>query len=158
MLFDPLAVAGEKIVSVVEPLPPVLTWRDEEPNDADQPDGTPALRLKVELAQAELSLLVTDTVYLTELPAGKILGWFDRTDLFRAKEIIGDKMCIMGGMPGSLLRVGTPEQVKKLSKQLIDEVGKNGGFIMASNTPLDYADPELVKVWVDITREYGVYR
>jgi hypothetical protein len=41
---------------------------------------------------------------------------------------------------------------------LIDVVGKDGGFMMGSNTVLDSAEPELVKVWVDFTREYGVYQ
>ena len=95
--------------------------------------------------------------YLRELPKGKVLGWFDRTDLFRAKEIIGDMMCICGDMPLSLLQTGTPEQVKAYAKKLIDVVGKGGGFIMGSNTSLDDARPDLVKVWVDFTKEYGVY-
>jgi uroporphyrinogen-III decarboxylase len=96
--------------------------------------------------------------YLRELPKGKVLGWFDRTDLFRAKELIGDTMCICGGMPISLLTSGTPEQIKNYAKRLIDVVGKGGGFIMGPITELDNTKPELVKVWVDFTREYGVYR
>lgn len=95
--------------------------------------------------------------YLAELPKGKILGFFDRTNLFRAKDIIGDTMCICGGMPASLLQTGTPKQVKDLTKKLIAEVGKGGGYIMGPNTVMDYANPELVRVWVDATREYGYY-
>ena len=30
-------------------------------------------------------------------------------------------------------------------------------FIMGPNTSMAEADPERVKVWVDATREYGVY-
>ncbi len=95
--------------------------------------------------------------YLRELPPGKILGLFDRTDLFKAKKIIGDVMCIAGDMPLSLLQTGTPEQIKSYSKNLIDIVGKGGGFIMSSNGVLDEADPKLLKVWCDFTQEYGVY-
>ena len=96
--------------------------------------------------------------YLRELPKGKIFGWFDRTDVFRAKEVLGNTMCICGGMPLSLLSSGTPAQVKSHTKKLIDVVGKDGGFIMGPNTGLDQARPELLKVWVDYTWEYGVYR
>ncbi len=85
------------------------------------------------------------------------LGLFDRTDLFKAKKIIGDVMCIAGDMPLSLLQTGTPEQIKSYSKNLIDIVGKGGGYIMSSNAVLDEADPELLKVWCDFTQEYGVY-
>jgi uroporphyrinogen-III decarboxylase len=96
--------------------------------------------------------------YLTELPKGKVLGWFDRTDLFKAKEVVGGNLCIMGDMPLSLLQTGTPQQVKDYAKKLIDVVGRDGGYIMSSNTVLDFAQPELVKVWSDFTKEYGVYR
>ena len=96
--------------------------------------------------------------YLAELPKGKTVALFDRTDIFEAKKVLGDRMCIAGNMPLSLLQTGTPEQVKAYTKKLIDEVGKDGGFIMASNTELDYANPELVRVWADTTKEYGVYR
>jgi len=96
--------------------------------------------------------------YFAELPKGKILGLFDRTDIFKAKEVLGDTMCIGGNMPLTLLRTGTPEQIRDYSKKLIDVVGKDGGFIMSTNTVMDDADPELVRVWIDFTKEYGVYR
>ncbi len=96
--------------------------------------------------------------YLKELPKGKTVGWFDRTDLFKAKKVIGDTMCICGGMPISILSTGTAEQVENYAKRLIDEVGEGGGFIMGSSVELDHAQPELVKVWIDFTRKYGVYR
>jgi len=96
--------------------------------------------------------------YLAELPKGKILGMFDRTDVFKAKEVLGDSMCIAGNMPLSLLQTGTPQQVKGYAKKLIDVVGKGGGFVMSSATVMDEADPELVKVWADFTKEYGVYK
>jgi hypothetical protein len=95
--------------------------------------------------------------YLNELPRGKVLGMFDRTDVFKAKEVIGDTMCISGNVPSSLLQSGTPQQVKDYCKKLIDIVGEGGGFIMGSATVMDDAAPELVKVWKEFTREYGVY-
>jgi hypothetical protein len=95
--------------------------------------------------------------YLQQLPKGKVFGWFDRTDLFRAKSIIGDTMCLVGGMPVSLLQSGTPDQVKIHTKKLIDVLGKNGGFVMGSYSVIEDAKPELVRVWTDATREYGKY-
>lgn len=93
--------------------------------------------------------------YLKELPKGKILGMFDRTDVFKAKEVIGDTMCISGNVPLSLLQTGTPQQVKDYAKKLIDVVGEGGGFIMSSATTMDHAHPELVRVWMEFTKEYG---
>jgi len=39
----------------------------------------------------------------------------------------------------------------------IHDIGKDGGFIMSARATLDEAKPELVRVWADFTREYGVY-
>ncbi len=96
--------------------------------------------------------------YLADLPKGKILGFFDGTDIYKAKEIVGKTMCMSGLMPLSLLQTGTPESVKAYAKKLIDVVGKDGGFIMGPRSAMDEANPELVKVWFDFTKEYGVYR
>lgn len=96
--------------------------------------------------------------YLTELPKGKVMGLFDTTDISKAKEVLGDIMCIAGNMPASLLQSGTPEKIREYTKMLIDVAGKGGGFIMSSRTVLDEANPELVEVWADFTREYGVYQ
>jgi hypothetical protein len=96
--------------------------------------------------------------YLAELPAGKIVGQFDTTDLFKAKEIIGKNMCIRGNFPVSLLQTGSPQEIKDHVKKLIDVVGKDGGYIMNTRGSLDEADPALVKIWVDYTHQYGIYR
>ena len=95
--------------------------------------------------------------YLRELPKGRTIGRFDRSDLFKVKEVLGDTMCIVAGFPVSLLHAGTPEQIRAHTKKLIEVVGRDGGFIMSPNTSMAEADPERVKVWVDATREYGVY-
>jgi len=96
--------------------------------------------------------------YLNELPRGKVLAIFDSTDLFKAKEIIGNTVCICGNVPVSLLQIGTPDQVKDYCKKLIDVVGKGGGFIVAARSVLDEAKPENLKAMIDFTREYGVYQ
>jgi hypothetical protein len=95
--------------------------------------------------------------YLRELPRGKTIGRFDRSDLFKVKEVLGDTMCIMAGFPVALLHGGTPDQIRALTRELIELVGKDGGFVMGASSSMAEADPELVKVWVDATKEYGVY-
>jgi uroporphyrinogen-III decarboxylase len=96
--------------------------------------------------------------YFTEFPKGKVLALLDSTDIFRAKEILGNTMCLAGNMPPSLLSGGTAEQVTEYTKKLIDIVGKDGGFIMSSRTALDNANPALVKLWADLTHQYGIYQ
>lgn len=95
--------------------------------------------------------------YLRELPKGKTIGRFDRSDLFKVKEVLGDTMCIIAGFPVSLLHGGTPEQIRAVTKELIDVVGQDGGFIMGASSSMAEADPGLVKVWVEATKEHGVY-
>ncbi|MBN1831646.1 MAG: hypothetical protein JW896_05990 [Deltaproteobacteria bacterium] len=96
--------------------------------------------------------------YLAQLPKGKTVGWFQASDIFKTKEFAGDTMCIAGGMPNSLLKAGTPEEVREWTIRLCKEVGKGGGFIMTTGVgEMEGSKPELVKVWVDTTKEFGVY-
>jgi len=96
--------------------------------------------------------------YLLELPRGRVLGYFDTSDIIRVKEILGNHLCIMGNVPCSLLQTGSPQNVKDYCKELIDVVGKGGGFIMAPRSSIDEVKPENLKAMIDFTKEYGVYR
>ncbi len=72
-------------------------------------------------------------------PKGKIILELDgMTDIFKAKEILGDTMCIMGDVPASLLTLGTPDDVHKYCRKLIEEIGP-AGFILHSgcDIPID---------------------
>jgi uroporphyrinogen-III decarboxylase len=92
-----------------------------------------------------------------DIPAGKAIYMFERTDMVKAKEILGDVVCLYGNVPISVLATGTTDDVKAICKRLIDEVGKGGGFIMAPSTNLDDAKPENVKAMIEFTKGYGVY-
>ncbi|HZK25755.1 MAG TPA: uroporphyrinogen decarboxylase family protein [Oscillospiraceae bacterium] len=95
--------------------------------------------------------------YLQELPSGKTVAWFDRSDMVRVKEVLGGKLCIAGGMPITLLQASTVAGVKEYTKDMIDTVGRDGGFIMTPSSVLDEAEPALVKAWHDAVNEFGVY-
>ena len=96
--------------------------------------------------------------YLAELPKGRTVGYFDNTDLFKAKDVIGDTMCILGGMKVTLLSGGTVQEVRDLTKRLCQVVGKGGGYIMTTNAgELGGCNIELIKTWVDTTAEFGTY-
>jgi len=94
--------------------------------------------------------------YLLELPKGKVLCHFAQTNMFRAKEILGGHLCIMGDVPSSLLQVASGQEVEEYCKKLIDVCGKDGGFIL-THMPIDEAKPENVKAMVDFTKSYGIY-
>jgi uroporphyrinogen-III decarboxylase len=95
--------------------------------------------------------------YLRELPQGKIIARFDRTDMKKAKEILGGRICIAGNVFPSLLQTGSAEDVRTYCKWLIDVVGKDGGYIMTSASALDEVDPRNLKTMIDFTKDYGRY-
>lgn len=94
---------------------------------------------------------------IKDIPEGKAIYAFEATDIFKAKEVLGHKVCIRGNVPLSLLVTGTTEDVQVYCKRLIDVVGKDGGYIMDAAAGFDDAKPENVKAMFDHTREYGVY-
>jgi hypothetical protein len=95
---------------------------------------------------------------IADIPKGKAIYWFEQTDIFKAKEILGDTVCIRGNVPASLLITGSAQQVRDYCKKLIDIVGKDGGFIMDGATGVpDEAKPENVVAMAEITKEYGKY-
>lgn len=91
-----------------------------------------------------------DLEYLRELPKGKcVLALDGATDIFKAKEILGDHMCILGDVPPSMLSLATPDEVHDYCQRLINEIGPSG-FILAPgcDTPPN-AKPENVKAMID---------
>ncbi|MBW2369212.1 MAG: hypothetical protein JRH15_15175 [Deltaproteobacteria bacterium] len=92
--------------------------------------------------------------YLKELPKGKCIAQFDNaTDIFEAKEILRDHVCIMGDVPAALLTLGQPGEVTDYCKRLIDEIGDGGGFILgvACSVPVD-AKFENLKAMIDAVK------
>jgi len=94
---------------------------------------------------------------IRDIPPGKACYAFEATDMVKAKEILGETVCIRGNVPLSIVATGTPDDVISYCKNLIDKAGRDGGFIMDTSTGLDDAKPENVKAMFDFTREYGVY-
>jgi len=95
--------------------------------------------------------------YLLDFPKGKVVFHCELTDVFRAKEMIGDCMCIQGGVPPTILQAGSPQDVEEHCKKLIKDIGKNGGLIVFPNSAMDYARPENVKAMVETVKKYGGY-
>ena len=94
--------------------------------------------------------------YLLDFPKGSILVRLDKTDIFRAKEILGDHLCIEGNVPSTLLQMGSEQEVREHCKKLIDVVGKGGGFILGPEYT-DEVKPENLKTMIEFTKEYGRY-
>jgi hypothetical protein len=95
--------------------------------------------------------------YLLEFPKGSMLARFDTTDIFRAKDVLKDHICIEGNVPSSLLQFGTVQEVKDHCKKLIDYCGKGGGYILAPRSSTDEVNPANLKAMIEFTKEYGRY-
>ncbi len=91
---------------------------------------------------------------------GKLIYWFDKTDIIKAKEMFGDYACIRGNVPASLLVAGKPQQVEDYVKKHLEGCMEGGGYILdggVSGIP-DEAKHENVKAMTDAVFKYGVYR
>ena len=98
----------------------------------------PFLRRQI-LAQAEAGVVpcifwegdcTSRLEIIGDIPRGKAIYWFERTDIVRAKEVLGDVVCLRGGVPASLLTLGSPTEVRERCRQVIKACGHNGGFIL----------------------------
>lgn len=93
--------------------------------------------------------------YFLELPKGKVLIRFTDTDMFKAKEVLGNHCALMGSVPLTLLQIGSPSEVDEYCKKLIKVCGKGGGYILRSDTDfIQEAKPENVKAMVDSVKKY----
>jgi len=80
-----------------------------------------------------------DTNWTLNLPYFKeldkkmcILELDSTTNIFKAKEILKDHMCIMGDVPPSISSHGTTADMESYCNKLVDIVGKDTGFILSN--------------------------
>jgi hypothetical protein len=93
-----------------------------------------------------------------QLPKGGIIFHIDRSDPAKVQEALGGRFAISGGVPNALLAFGSPAEVEAKCKELIDLLGRDGGYIMdASAIMQNDSRPENVKAMTDFTRRYGRY-
>jgi uroporphyrinogen-III decarboxylase len=97
--------------------------------------------------------------HFLELPKGSILCDIDtQGDIFKAKAEIGHHQCIAGGIPDSMLILGTPQEMTDRVKLLCETVGKGGGYMISGgcNFPYD-TKPENFRAMIDAVLKYGWY-
>jgi hypothetical protein len=94
---------------------------------------------------------------IADVPKTSTIWWFEHVDMKRAKEIVGKNTSIAGNVQTSLLSSGTPQQVKDSVKQLVNDCGKDGGYLMSVSASLEQAVPENLHALIDAAKEYGRY-
>jgi uroporphyrinogen-III decarboxylase len=95
---------------------------------------------------------------INEFPKGAVCWYFDRTDMLKAKKILGNKCSIQGNIPASLLITGSPADMKKCCRQLIEDCGPGGGYLMCAGAGPDNPKMENLRAMLDTVKEYGFYR
>lgn len=93
-----------------------------------------------------------------DLPERSVIWWFDRTDMARAKKILGDRNCLAGNVPTSLICTGTPEEIKEHCRNLIEVCGKSGGYILTGGAQVHDATAENMQALIEAVKQYGVYK
>ena len=97
--------------------------------DRDRPLAGKSTLNRLELTEETASAdsrykkIVLNFEAMRELPAGCCVAQFDgASDIIKAKEIIGDRICIYGDVPADLLALGSPSEVDEYCHRLIEEV------------------------------------
>ena len=79
-----------------------------------------------------------------------------KVDLAKAKDIIGDKICIIGNVDPTHILENTAEEVKKESMECIKKAGQNGNFILSSGCGVPLDSPiENIKAMVEAGKEFN---
>lgn len=97
--------------------------------------------------------------FFLEFPKnGKYILHIEDSDIYKAKEMLGDRFCIMGNIQTKLLRFGTKQQIIDKTKELIDGCKEGGGYMMAEGCEIAPDTPmRNLKTWIETTKTYGQY-
>jgi len=96
---------------------------------------------------------------LLDLPKGKVIGVFDKTDPRKVREVLGDHVILSSGPPNSLLIGGTPQKVDDYMKDMLNDC-KEGGMMIYPGVDggiSGKAKPENVQAVVEAVKKYGTY-
>lgn len=96
--------------------------------------------------------------YFTGFTRGSVAWLFDQSDMVRAKKVLGHEFCIQGNVPSALIVTGSPEDVKGCCRQLIENCGPGGGYVLSAGCVAENPRLENLRAMLASVKEYGVYR
>jgi hypothetical protein len=92
------------------------------------------------------------------LPKGKIVMDFEKTNMKKAKEVLGGTVCIAGNVPSALLVYGSEEEVDGYCRQLIEDCAPGGGFILEAECEVPWdSKPENIRAMIRAAEKYNPY-
>ena len=92
-----------------------------------------------------------------DFPKGWVLWHFDQTNMKEAKKVLGDKCCITGNVPSSLIATAAPDAVRQYCRELIETCAPGGGYILAGGCSTTESREENLRAMMQAAREFGVY-
>ena len=96
-----------------------------------------------------------DIIVDRDIPDGSTIWMFDQTDLREVKQRFAGWACFGGNIASSLLVTATAEEMSTHVKRLIDDVGRDGGYILSAGAVVDDARAENLHAMIETGREYG---
>ena len=94
---------------------------------------------------------------IRDIPRGKCIYWFERTDMVKAYEVLGDVVALRGNISTVTLNTGTPQDVDAEVRRLVENVWNRGGNLIldaAAGIP-DEAPIDNVRAMFAAARKYS---
>lgn len=94
---------------------------------------------------------------IRDVPPGKCIYWFERTDMVKAFEVLGDVVALRGNVSPSLLTTRSPDEVDAAVRHLAENVFHKGGKLIldgAFGIP-DETPVENVRAMFTAARKYA---
>jgi uroporphyrinogen-III decarboxylase len=95
---------------------------------------------------------------ITDMPRASVIWLFEVMDMAKAKRTVGSHACIAGNLPVSVLCTGTPDDVMKGCRKLIETCAPGGGYILAGSAQVENGNPENLRAMMAAVKEHGVYK
>jgi uroporphyrinogen-III decarboxylase len=97
--------------------------------------------------------------HMLELPKGTVVCDIDNQgDIFKAIDDIGHHQCVVGGMPDSLLILGSTKEVRERVKMLCDAAGRDKSLIINGGCAIPYdTKPQNYRAMIEAILEFATY-
>lgn len=162
----PKDVAAAKRMHAEYAFIPLHTGVDEfmSPDDYNRYYWPPLKRLIDSLLKENITPMIfcegnyyTRLETLKDVPKGKVVYFFEKQDMKKAKEALSGIACIAGNLDTGLLMHGTPEAVIEETRRLLDICAPGGGYLMSNSISLDNCRRKNLIAWRQAVSSYGKY-
>ena len=92
---------------------------------------------------------------ISDVPKGKVVWWFDRTDMKRAKETVGKVACLRAMCRWISCAPAPLKRSKPTAGTSSRRGGRDGGFILSTGAGIQGSRKENVKAMIEFCKAYG---